>query len=83
MSKLTRRLSELSTWLYSDLFHLIKTLTMAVEDCGLRLGTVGMGTKDSDRRVVSVFGLSSPSRYILIGWTTTECGNIEASFSII
>ena len=82
-AKLARRLNEMSGHLYRDRFHLINTLTMAVDDCGLRLGTVDMGTEDSDRRVVGVCGSSGPIGHIIITWTTTDHGNLEANLDFI
>ncbi len=77
-----QRLSELSRQLYRNHFHLINTLTMAVDDYGRRLGTVDLGTEDSGKRMVAVHGGETP-QYIVITWTTTEYGNIEANFHFI
>ncbi|MEE9548689.1 MAG: hypothetical protein V3V68_04975 [Nitrosomonadaceae bacterium] len=79
---LQQRLAELSGYLYRDRFHLLNTLTMAADDCGYRLGTVDMGTEDSGRRRVNVYGwpMIPADTTIMIEWTTTEYGNLEANF---
>lgn len=79
-SQLTEKLVELSRWLYRDHSHLLDTLTMAVDDCYYRLGTVDLGIDDSGRRVVSVFGLHVANSTIVITWRTTDYGNLEADF---
>ncbi len=81
--RLRYKLFGLSGCLYRDRFHLLNTLTMAVDDCGLRLGTVDMGTEDSGNRVVSVFRLGTVYSAIVMEWTTTEYGNLEADFILV
>ncbi len=80
-SKLSRLLAELSDFLYQDRSHLVNTLSMAVDDCGCRLGAVDLGTKDFGNRVVGVFG--SPTVFgVMVVWKMTEHGNLEADFQL-
>lgn len=79
--QLAQKLDRLSYQLYRDHFHLLNSLIGVVDDCGCRLGTVDLGTEDSGSRVVSVFGLDMPHS-LVIGWTTTEYGNLEANFRL-
>ncbi len=81
IERLKKKLWEMSGHLYADHFHLSNTLTMAIGDLGLRLGTIDLGTEDSGRRLVNVWGPMIPaSKYVIITWKTTECGNFEADF---
>ncbi len=77
--KLVRRLSELSAQLYSDRFHLLDTLTKAVDDCSYRLGIVDLGTEDFGTRAIDVLD-PIPCMFVTITWKTTEYGNLEADF---
>lgn len=81
-NRLSQCLSELSGQLYLDHPHLLGALTTTVEDCGCRLGPVDLGTDDSSSRVVSVFGLRTIHARIAIEWVTTDCGNLEANFTL-
>ncbi|KKM73742.1 hypothetical protein LCGC14_1407390 [marine sediment metagenome] len=81
-ARLVTKLDGLGGQLYRSRFHLINSLTTAVDDCDCRLGTVDMGTEDSGRRIVDVFGLDD-LRHVSVTWTTTEFGNTEATFSLI
>ncbi len=74
--RLRQELGKLTGQLYRDHFHLLTTLSMAVDDCGYRLGPVDLGTDTIGCRVVEVFGLAT----IVIEWSTTEHGNLEAIF---
>lgn len=79
-SHLTERVSALSGKLYRDHFHLLCTLSMTVGDCGYLLDTVDMGTEDSGRRVVNVYGPFAFVHCIMFSWSMTEHGNLEGNF---